>query len=91
MPFEQPSGNLRGEAVTLWRLERGTDELRCFVVEPPRGFWLGIERAADLIFSETYTSLEPALDRAEALKAPLVTAGWVEVDADMPARRRTKP
>ena len=29
--------------------------------------------------------------RAEALKAPLLTAGWTEIDADLPARRRTRP
>jgi hypothetical protein len=89
--FEQPSSHLRGEAVTMWRLERHGNELRCFIVEPPRGFWLGIERGHDLIFSETYPTLDPALARAEALKAPLVVAGWTEVDADLPAHRRTRP
>jgi hypothetical protein len=84
---EQPSGDLRGEAVTLWRLVREKEELRCFLVEPPRGFWLGIERGHDLVLSETYPSLEAALARAEALKAPLTDAGWAEGDADVPRRR----
>jgi hypothetical protein len=72
--------SLRGEAVTLWRLERPGQRIRCFLVEPPRGFWLGIERGNDLIFSETYDDLELALQRSEALKAPLVVAGWHEIE-----------
>ena len=68
--------------MTLWRLERPADALRCFVVGPPRGYWLGIERGHDLIFSETYDDLEPALVRAESLKSPLVVAGWRETDTD---------
>jgi hypothetical protein len=82
--FKRPSDRLRGEAVTLWRLERTADALRCFVVGPPRSYWLGIERGHDLIFSETYDDLEPALQRAESLKSPLLVAGWAEVDADRP-------
>ena len=70
---------LRGEAVTLWRLERAKDKLHCFVVEPPGGFWLGVERGPDLVFSETHTELEPALMRADSLKSPLIVAGWTEV------------
>jgi hypothetical protein len=89
--FEPPSNDLRGEAITIWRLARDGDELRCFLVEPPRGFWLGIERGHDLVLSETYASAEPALARAEALRAPLVTAGWMDADADMPVRRRRTP
>lgn len=81
---KRSSERLRGESVTLWRLERPADHLRCFVVEPPRGFWLGIERGADLIFSETYEDLEAALHRADALKSPLLVAGWTEVDGDRP-------
>jgi hypothetical protein len=73
---------LRGEAVTLWRLARESDLLHCFIVEPPRGFWLGVERAGELVFSETYTELETALLRAEGLKSPLLVAGWTEVGDD---------
>jgi hypothetical protein len=86
--FKRPSDRLRGEAVTLWRLERTADALRCFVVGPPRSYWLGIERGHDLIFSETYDDLEPALQRAESLKSPLLVAGWAEVDADRPPSRQ---
>jgi hypothetical protein len=68
----------RGEAVTLWRLERAHEHLRCFIVEPPRGFWVGVERGADLIFSDTYADLDDALMRAEGLKSPLLVAGWTE-------------
>jgi hypothetical protein len=89
--LEGPSNSLRGEAVTLWHIARGRDELRCFVVEPPRGFWLGVERGHDLVLSETYASLDPALARAEALKAPLVAAGWTDADADVPVRTRKRP
>ena len=78
--FQRRFDSLRGEAVTLWRLERPTQRIRCFLVEPPRGFWLGIERGQDLLFSETYDDLELALQRAEALKAPLIVAGWNEID-----------
>ena len=85
------SERLRGEAVTLWRLERPTDRLRCFVVEPPRGFWLGIERGRDLVFSETYDDLDAALRRADALKAPLLVAGWAEVDDDVPPEPVERP
>jgi hypothetical protein len=87
MPFHRPSDELRGEAVTLWRLQRPQDHLRCFVAGPPRGFWLGIERGRDLVFSETYSDLDAALRRAEALKAPLLVAGWKEVDEDCPPGR----
>jgi hypothetical protein len=80
--YKRPSDQLRGEAVTLWRLERPADGLRCFVVGPPRGYWLGIERGHDLIFSETYEDLGPALLRADSLKSPLVVAGWREADPD---------
>lgn len=73
---------LRGEAVTLWRLARERDLLHCFIVEPPRGFWLGVERAGELVFSETYPELETALLRAEGLKSPLLVAGWAEVGDD---------
>jgi hypothetical protein len=71
--------HLRGEAITLWRLERAKDKLHCFIVEPPGGFWLAVERGADLIFSETHRELDPALMRADGLKSPLIVAGWVEV------------
>lgn len=71
--------HLRGEAVTLWRLERAQDRLHCFIVEPPGGFWLGVERGPDLVFSETHSELDPALMRAEGLKSPLIVAGWTEV------------
>lgn len=81
---KRASERLRGEAITLWRLERPTDHLRCFLVEPPRGYWLGIERGHDLVFSETYDELEAALHRADALKSPLLVAGWTEVDGDTP-------
>jgi hypothetical protein len=87
MRFERPSDGLRGEAVTLWRLQRPQDRLRCFVAGPPRGFWLGIERGRDLIFSETHGDLDGALHRAEALKSPLLVAGWIEVDEDRPPGR----
>jgi hypothetical protein len=77
----RPSLNhLRGEAVTLWRLERASEHLRCFIVEPPRGYWLGVERGADLVFSETHRELETALLRADGLKCPLLVAGWTEPD-----------
>ncbi len=82
--YKRPSDRLKGEAVTLWRLERPADALRCFVVGPPRGYWLGIERGHDLIFSETYDDLEPALQRADSLKCPLLVAGWIEADSDAP-------
>jgi hypothetical protein len=79
--MRKPSpARLRGEAVTLWRLARRDDHLHCFIVEPPGGFWLGIERGPDLLFSQTYTDLDAALARAEALKSPLLVAGWAEVE-----------
>jgi hypothetical protein len=71
--------HLRGEAVTLWRLERAKDTLHCFIVEPPGGYWLAVARGADLAFSETHGELDPALMRAESLKSPLIVAGWTEV------------
>ncbi len=76
---EQPLQHLRGEAVTLWRLSRLEDQLHCFVVEPPSGYWLAIEKGSDLLFSQTYGDLEGALVRAEGLKSPLVVAGWTEI------------
>jgi hypothetical protein len=76
---EQPLLHLRGEAVTLWRLRRHDDQLRCFIVEPPSGYWLAIEKGSDLLFSQTYGELDGALARAEALKSPLVVAGWAEI------------
>jgi hypothetical protein len=81
--FRHRFDSLRGEAVTLWRLERPKQRIRCFLVEPPRGFWLGIERGNDLVFSETYDDLELALQRSEALKAPLIVAGWNEIEDDV--------
>jgi hypothetical protein len=72
--------SLRGEAVTLWRLERAHAHVRCFIVEPPGGFWLGVEKGADLVFSETYQDLDEALMRADGLKCPLLVAGWNEVE-----------
>jgi len=89
--FDGAADSLRGEAITLWHLAREKDELRCFLVEPPRGFWLGVERGHDLVLSETYPSLEPALVRAESLKAPLMADGWTDRDADVPVPRRIKP
>ena len=79
--MHQPSSiRLRGEAVTLWRLARHADCLHCFIVEPPGGYWLGLEKGPDLLFSQTYVELEAALARAEALKSPLLVAGWAETD-----------
>ncbi len=72
--------SLRGEAVTLWRLTRADQGLHCFLVEPPGGFWLGLECGPDLVFSETYPDLEAALVRGEGLKAPLLVAGWSELE-----------
>jgi len=76
---EQPLIHLRGEAVTLWRLRRHDDLLCCFLVEPPGGYWLAIEKGSDLLFSQTYGDLDGALARAEGLKSPLVVAGWTEI------------
>ena len=76
------SRSLRGEAITLWRLERPDQQIRCFLVESPRGFWLAIERGPELLFSETCDDLDMALHRAESLKCPLLVAGWREVDDD---------
>jgi hypothetical protein len=76
---QQPLIRLRGEAVTLWRLGRHDDRLHCFIVEPPQGYWLAIEKGADLLFSQTYGDLEGALARADALKSPLLVAGWSEL------------
>jgi hypothetical protein len=76
---EQPLLHLRGEAVTLWRLRRHDADLRCFIVEPPSGYWLAIQKGPDLLFSQTYSDLEGALVRAEGLKSPFVVAGWAEV------------
>lgn len=73
-----PLLRLRGEAVTLWRLRRLNDHLHCFIVEPPGGYWLGIEKGTDLLFSQTYDDLDGALARAEGLKSPLLVAGWAE-------------
>ena len=78
----QEAAKLRGEAITLWRLEREHEHLHCFLVEPPRGFWLAVQRGSELVFSETYAELEPALLRADGLKSPLVVAGWAIVDED---------
>ena len=77
---EHSPSRLRGEAVTLWRLARGAEHLHCFIVEPPRGYWLAVERGAELLFSQTYDDLEGALVRAEGLKCPLIVAGWLEPD-----------
>lgn len=78
--MNQPSPTrLRGEAVTLWRLGRQTDCVHCFVVEPPNGYWLAVERGGDLLFSQTYPDLDSALVRAEGLKSPLLVAGWTEL------------
>jgi len=68
--------HLRGAAVTLWRLERVKGRLHCFIVEPPGGYWLGVERGTDL---ETHAELDPALMRAESLESPLIVAGWIEL------------
>ena len=76
---EPPQTHLKGEAVTLWRLHRRDDLLHCFIVEPPGGFWLAIERGAELLFSQTYSDLDGALARAEALKTPLLVAGWADI------------
>jgi hypothetical protein len=78
--MNEPLLYLRGEAVTLWRLRRHDHHLRCFIVEPPSGYWLAIEKGSDLLFSQTYGELEGALARAEALKSPFVVAGWAEVE-----------
>ncbi len=78
--MHQPSPTrLRGEAVTLWRLARHADRLHCVIVEPPAGYWLGLEKGRDLLFSQTYGELDAALARAESLKSPLLVAGWTEV------------
>jgi hypothetical protein len=76
---QQRLSPLRGEAVTLWRLRRADDDLHCFIVEPPRGYWLAIEKGGELLFSQTYGDLECALARAEGLKSPLLLAGWTEL------------
>ena len=76
---EPPLLHLRGEAVTLWRLRRNDTHLHCFIVEPPSGYWLAIEKGSDLLFSQTYGDLDGALARADGLKSPLVVAGWAEV------------
>jgi hypothetical protein len=72
----------RGEAVTLWRLRLGDQHLHCFLVEPPKGFWLAVERAHELVYSETCAELEPALMKADGLKCPLIVAGWQEIEDD---------
>jgi hypothetical protein len=78
--MNQPSlARLRGEAVTLWRLGRHDDRLHCFIVEPPSGFWLAIEKDGDLLFSQTYPDLDCAMVRADGLKSPLLLAGWTEL------------
>lgn len=75
----KPPTRLRGEAVTLWRLSRDDQHLHCFIVEPPpNGYWLAVERAGELLYSQTYDDLDEAMLRAEGLRSPLLLAGWVE-------------
>ncbi len=77
--YEEHLAHLRGEAVTLWKLACAEERLHCFIVEPPRGYWLAVERGSELVFSQTYSELEAALVRAEGLKSPLIVAGWAEL------------
>jgi hypothetical protein len=80
IPGNQRLEQRKGEAVTLWRLEHGADQLHCFIVEPPNGYWVAVQRRGELVFSDTYGDLDSALLRAEGLKTPLIVAGWTEVD-----------
>ena len=77
--YEEELAHLRGEAVTLWKLACAEELLHCFIVEPPRGYWLAVERGRELVFSQTYSELDAALLRADGLKSPLLVAGWTEV------------
>jgi hypothetical protein len=68
-----------GEALTLWRLRRPAGNLRCFVVEWPGTYWLGVECAGgELLVSETLTGLTTVMARADQIKRPLLEEGWVE-------------
>lgn len=78
-PRPAPAGLFGGEALTLWRLRRGTARISCFVAEWPGAFWLAVECGGGaLLFSETLPTLEAVLARSEENRSAWVREGWSE-------------
>jgi hypothetical protein len=74
-----PVGLFNGEALTLWRLRRDTIRISCFVAEWPGTFWLAVECAGgELLTSETVSSVEEVMARADQARSAWVRQGWVE-------------
>ena len=78
-PRPVPAGLFAGEALTLWRLRRGTARISCFVAEWPGAFWIAVECAGGaLLSSETLPTLEAVLFKSEEARSGWVREGWVE-------------
>jgi hypothetical protein len=74
-----PAGLFNGEALTLWRLRRGTTRIACFVAEWPGAYWLAVECAGgELLSSETVSSVEAVMAGAEEARARWLQQGWTE-------------
>ncbi|MFO7695479.1 MAG: hypothetical protein R6V57_20525 [Vicinamibacterales bacterium] len=74
-----PVGLFGGEALTFWRLRRGTARISCFVAEWPGAFWLGVECAGGaLLSSETLPSLEAVMAAADQARSMWIREGWIE-------------
>jgi len=72
-------GLFNGEALTLWRLRRGTTRISCFVAEWPGAFWIAVECAGgELLSSETLSSVEAVLARSEEVRSGWLRQGWAE-------------
>ena len=68
-----------GEALTLWRLRRGTTRISCFVAEWPGAFWLAMECAGgELLSSETLPNVEAVLARSDEARSACLRQGWIE-------------
>jgi hypothetical protein len=72
-------GLFNGEALTLWRVRRGTSRISCFVAEWPGAYWLAVECAGgELLASETVPSLEAVLALSGEARAAWLRQGWIE-------------
>lgn len=72
-------GLFNGEALTLWRLRRGTTRISCFVAEWPGAYWLAVECAGGhLLSSDTLATIDDVLARSDEDRAARLRAGWTE-------------
>lgn len=75
-------------AVVVWHLRGFIEDVHCFFFPRRAGFALAVEHAGERLYDENYADLPAMLAQAREMRANLLRAGFVPVDANPDADAR---